>query len=85
MIYFRIQMVDRQGRGITRGEEAEANEQHKGIIGTLRAAALEWEFEQINFVVGNRGSVVESDFYTKYRSADRLLKATSTPSLKILM
>jgi len=22
-----------------------------------------WEFEQINFVVGNRGSVVESDFY----------------------
>ena len=34
-------------------------------IGALRAAALEWEFERINFVVGNRGSVVESDFYTK--------------------
>ena len=26
---------------------------------------LKWEFEQIKFVVGNRGSVVESDFYTK--------------------
>ena len=63
-------MVDRQGRGITRGEEAEANEQHKGIIGALRAAALQWEFEQINFVVGNRGSVV---------------KATSTPSSKSLI
>ena len=46
-------------------KEAEANEQHKSIIGALKAAALEWEFEQINFVVGNRGSVVESDFYTK--------------------
>ena len=34
-----------------------------------KAAAPEWEFEQIqvNFVVGNRGSVVESDFYTKLK------------------
>ena len=47
---------------------AEANEQHKSIIGALKAAAPEWEFEQINFVVGNRGSVVESDFYTKLNS-----------------
>jgi len=36
-------------------KEAEANEQHKSIIGALKAAALDWEFEQINFVVGNRG------------------------------
>jgi len=43
-------------------KEAEANEQHKSIIGALRPAALKWEFEQINFVVGNRGSVFESDF-----------------------
>ena len=30
----------------------------------------EWEFEQTNFVVGNRGSVVESDFYTKLKKLD---------------
>ena len=51
-------------------KDAEANEQHKSIIGALKAAALEWEFEQINFVVGNRGSVVESDFYTKLKKLD---------------
>ena len=51
-------------------KEAEANEQHKSIIGALKAAALEWEFEQINFVVGNRGSVVESVFYTKLKKLD---------------
>jgi len=33
-------------------KDAEAHEQHKSIIGALKAAALEWEFEQINFVVG---------------------------------
>jgi len=48
-------------------KDAEANEQHKSIIGALKAAAPEWKFEQINFVVGNRGSVVESDFYTKLK------------------
>ena len=41
-------------------KDAEANEQHKSIIGPLKVAAPEWEFEQNNFVVGNRGSVVES-------------------------
>ena len=51
-------------------KDAEANEQHKSIIGALKAAALEWEFEQINFVVGNRGSVVESHFYTKLKKLD---------------
>jgi len=51
-------------------KDAEANEQHKSIIGALKAAAPEWEFEQINFVVGNRGSVVESDFYTKLKKLD---------------
>ena len=51
-------------------KDAKANEQHKSIIGALKAAALEWEFEQINFVVGNHGSVVESDFYTKLKKLD---------------
>ena len=51
-------------------KEAEANEQHKSIIGTLKAAAPKLEFEQINFMVGNRGSVVESDFYTKLKKLD---------------
>ena len=41
-------------------KDAEANEQHKSIISALKVAALELEFEQINFVVGNRGLVVES-------------------------
>ena len=51
-------------------KDAEAHEQHKSIIGELKAAAPKWEFEQINFVVGNRGSVVESDFYTKLKKLD---------------
>jgi len=49
---------------------AEANEEHKSIISALKAAALEWEFEQINFVVGNHGLVVESGFYTKLKKLD---------------
>jgi len=51
-------------------KDAEAHEQHKSIIGALKAAAPEWKFEQINFVVGNCGSVVESDFYTKLKKLD---------------
>jgi len=51
-------------------KDAEANEQHKSIIGALKVATQEWRFEQINFVVGNRGLVVESDFYTKLKKLD---------------
>ena len=51
-------------------KDAEANEQHKSIIGALKAAAPELEFEQINVVVGNHGSVDESDFYTKLKRLD---------------
>jgi len=51
-------------------KDAEANDQHKSIIGALKVTAPEWGFEQINFVVGNRGSVVESDFYTKLKNLD---------------
>ena len=51
-------------------KEAEANEQHKSIIGALKAAAPKWEFEQMNFLVGDRGSVVESDFYIKPQKVD---------------
>jgi len=36
----------------------------------LRTAAPKWEFEQIDFVVGNCGSVVESNFYTKLQKLD---------------
>jgi len=56
--------------GFLKVKEAEANEQHKSIISALKAAAPKWEFEQINFVVGNRRSVVESDFYTKLKKLD---------------
>ena len=48
-------------------KEAEANEQHKSMISALKVADPKWEFEQINSVVGNRGLVVESDFYTKLK------------------
>jgi len=46
-------------------KEDEANEQYKSIIEVLRSAAQEWTFEQINFVAGRRGAVVEEDFYNK--------------------
>jgi len=46
-------------------KENEANEQHRSIIEALRAAALEWTFEHVNFVAGRRGPVVEDDFYNK--------------------
>jgi len=48
-----------------RVKEDEGNEQHRSIIEALRAAAPVWTFEQINFVVGRRGEVVEDDFYNK--------------------
>ena len=51
-------------------KEAEATEQLKSIISWLRAAIPTWVFEQINFVVGNCGSVVESDFYSKLKKLD---------------
>ena len=37
----------------------------RSIIEALRAAALAWTFDQINFVAGRRGAVVEDDFYNK--------------------
>ena len=46
-------------------KDDEANKQHKSIIEALKAAATEWTFEQINFVAGRRGAVVEDDFYNK--------------------
>jgi len=51
--------------GFLEVKEAEENEQHKSIISALKASDPKWKFEQINFVVCNRRSVVESDFYTK--------------------
>ena len=56
--------------GFLEVKEEEANEQHEGVIGALKAAAPKLEFQQINFVVVNRGSVVESEFYTKLKKLD---------------
>ena len=36
----------------------------------LRAAGLKWEFEQINFVVVSRGSVVETHFFIELKKLD---------------
>jgi len=51
-------------------KDAEANEQHKSIINALKDAAQEREVEQTTFVMGNRRSVIESDFYTKLKKLD---------------
>jgi len=48
-----------------RVKEDDANEQHRSVIEALRAAAPEWTFEQITFVAGRRGAVMEDDFYNK--------------------
>ena len=61
--------IDRD-KGFLEDKKAEANVQHKSIISALRAAAPKWDFEQINLVMGNRRSVVESDFYTKLKKID---------------
>jgi len=45
-------------KDLSRVTEDKANEQHKSIIEALKAAALEWTFEQIIFVAGRRGVVV---------------------------
>jgi len=59
-------------KGFPEVKEVKANEQHKSIIGALKAAAPKWEFNQINFVVGNRrsGLVAENDCYTQLRKLD---------------
>ena len=54
-----------KNKDLLRVKEDEANEQHRSIIEALRAAALEWTFEQINFVAGRRGAGGEDDFYNK--------------------
>jgi len=54
-----------RNKDFLRVKEAEANEQNRSIIEALRAAAPEWTFEQINFVAGRCGAVVEDDFYNK--------------------
>jgi len=54
-----------RNKDFLRVKEDEANEQHRSIINALRAAALGWTFEHINFVADRRGTVVEDDFYNK--------------------
>jgi len=71
IVYFlEFKRSTNRDEGFSQVKDAEANEQHKSILGALKAAAPEREFEQINFVVGNRGSVVESNFYTKLKKLD---------------
>jgi len=56
-----------RNKDFLRAKEDEANKQHRSIIEALRVAAPEWTFEQINFVTGRRGAVVEDDFYNKLK------------------
>jgi len=57
-----------RNKDFLRVKEDETNKQHRSIIEALRAAAPEWTFEQINFVAGRRGAVVEDDFYNKLKT-----------------
>ena len=57
-------------KGVLETKETAANEQHSSVIEVLRAFTDEWVVEQINFVAGNRGSVMESDFYEKLEKLD---------------
>jgi len=68
-LLYRTQSGDRN-KGLLEVKIAEANEQNKSIINALRAATPTWIFDQINFVAGNHGSVVESDFYTNLKQLD---------------
>jgi len=71
IVYFlEFQRSTDRDEGFLEVKDAAANEQHKSNIGALKTVALEWEFEQINFVVSIGGSVVESDFYTKLKKLD---------------
>ena len=56
--------------GFLETKEAASNEQHSSIVEVLRAVTNEWVVEQINFVAGNCGSVMESDFYEKLEKLD---------------
>ena len=51
-------------------KEAAANKQHSSIIEVLRAVTNEWVVEQINFIAGTHGSVMESYFYEKLEKLD---------------
>jgi len=71
-----------RNKDFLRVKEDEANEQCRSIIKALGAAAPEWTFEQINFVAGRCGAVVEDDFYNKLerlsvqaRKRDKILLA----------
>ena len=65
IVYIEFKRSTYRDEGLLEVEEAETKEQHNSIISALKATAPEWKIEQINFVVGNRGLVVESEFYTK--------------------
>jgi len=65
-----FELLTDRDEGFLEVKEAEANEQHKSSISALRANAPTWEYQQINFVVGNSGSVVESDFNTRLKKLD---------------
>jgi len=56
----------------------EPNEQHKSIIEALKVAAPEWTFEQIDFVAGRRGKVVEDNFCDTWRALPKWVLPVST-------
>ena len=55
-------------KGFLKTADAESTNQHKSIMQALRApVATDGEFEQKNFLVDNRRSVIESVFYAKLK------------------
>jgi len=52
-------------RGCWRKKKKQMSSNLNKHLGALRAASSTGVLEQINLIVGNRGSVLERDFYTK--------------------
>ena len=67
-IHPRVQLSFDRNEDFLGVKEDEVNREHKSIIEALKVATPEWTFEQINFVAGKRGAVVENDFYNKLES-----------------
>jgi len=71
---FQFKRSTDRDEGFLEVKEAEANEQHTSIIGALKAAAPEWDFDQIIFVVlylhiftcTYRGTYTQANMYNQH-------------------
>jgi len=64
-----IEIRSDRNEDFLRVQEDETNQQHKSNIEALKAAAMEWTFEKIDFVAGRCDVVVEDDSMTSISSS----------------